>query len=340
MTPIRVPLAGPIGCPPGPSTDVCPPTAPCAGRPAAEPEVVGDEYLCDGGDKELPVHYEGHVRAGLDTEDTVVEFVDQEGRSRVKPSSQVCIYAPRFAAVRSATQPQQEFNIDRAEGRQDRTMTHGLDDHIRWDEQVQADQLFGMRTRSRASGVQDRIAQDRVHQTLAAQAHVKLLNAHEDFRFLRSGEFDKLDSAVLQLGIQAAIEWSDNRTPIVYASETSAQSVLGRSTAQDYTGAEDLRRPGELTLVKVADKSSAHPGDVVTFTIRIENTGDLEFSGIRVVDNLTPRLALIDGSVDSNLPGRLTTEPSGAGGTLLTFQFTQPLAGHASGHVSFQCRVR
>jgi len=41
-------------------------------------------------------------RLGLDTEDTVAEYTDHLGRRRVKPTNRVAVYAPRFAAVRTA----------------------------------------------------------------------------------------------------------------------------------------------------------------------------------------------------------------------------------------------
>ena len=64
-----------------------------------------DEYLIDGGDRALPIHYDRFNRQGLDTEDTVAEYVDHLGRRHVKPTNRVAIYAPRFGAVRSVTTP-------------------------------------------------------------------------------------------------------------------------------------------------------------------------------------------------------------------------------------------
>ena len=60
-----------------------------------------DEYLCDGGDFGLPAA----VRAdwtvdGLEQEDAIAHYDTVDGRVVVTPSNRVCVYAPRFAAVR------------------------------------------------------------------------------------------------------------------------------------------------------------------------------------------------------------------------------------------------
>ncbi|MEX0641088.1 MAG: hypothetical protein WD468_00225, partial [Pirellulales bacterium] len=81
----------------------------CAGGPTGKCDLCvggafvgpGDEYLCDGGD----FHSPAGVRAdwtidGLDQEDAIAHYDTLDGRVVVTPSNRVCIYAPRFAAVR------------------------------------------------------------------------------------------------------------------------------------------------------------------------------------------------------------------------------------------------
>ena len=60
-----------------------------------------DEYIFDGGDNDggVKVLGEGQYR-GVDPEDTVAHYQTLEGHTVVKPTNRVCIYAPRFAAVR------------------------------------------------------------------------------------------------------------------------------------------------------------------------------------------------------------------------------------------------
>lgn len=322
------------------ATQACPPAAPCGARPFPGTEMAADEFVCDGGDKGEPVHYEGVNRAGLDVEDTIAEYRDETGKIRMKPSTQACVYAPRFGSVSSATLPEEGRQVDKLAGHQDQSVAGGLETKVVIDEKTQSDEPVGLAIRSRASGMNNKQVEDQLHQSLMAQNQVKLQNAYEDFRFLREGQFDLADSAVIELGVNAAVEWADGRRPIIVAKDEGGQVVQGRFTAQDYTGVEDKRTPGDLRLLKVADKASAHPGDIVTFTIRFDNVGGKDLSGVRVVDNLSPRLEYLEDSISSNLDGKIDVADNGFGGKLLTFEFDQPLKGQTGGYVSFQCRVR
>ena len=66
----------------------------------------GDEYLCDGGDFVTPVgvHADWTI-TGLEQEDAIAHYDTVDGRVITTPSNRVCIYAPRFAAVRRVVQP-------------------------------------------------------------------------------------------------------------------------------------------------------------------------------------------------------------------------------------------
>ncbi|SFI47922.1 DUF11 domain-containing protein [Planctomicrobium piriforme] len=324
-------------CPPGAA---CPPSAPCGARPFPGMETTADEYVCDGGDKGIPVHYEGPNRAGLGIEDTVAEFQDDAGNMHVKASTQACIYAPRFGEVRSATLPQEGLSIAKAQGHQDEMTAAGLNTKTVTGEKVQWDEPQGMLMRARPSEIDARTTDGQLNKAIAAESHVKLINAHEDIRFIQEGQFDKVNMAVIGLGVDAAQEWADGRRPIIIAQDEFGQILQGRYAAQDYTGVEDRRTPGDLKLIKVADKASAHPGEIVTFTIRFDNIGGKDLLKVRVVDNLSPRLEYVEGSINSNLDGQIDVSDNGAGGKLLTFEFDQPLKGKTGGFVSFQCRVR
>jgi uncharacterized repeat protein (TIGR01451 family) len=331
----RQPLDNPFA-----SIAACPPSAPCAARPFPGSEVQGDEYVCDGGDKGISVHVDQGRRAGLDPEDTVAEFKDDEGKSHVQPSTETCVYAPRFASVRSATQPQTGLTVDKLAGHQDQLAGAGMQAKTVLDEKIQSDEPQGMLMRSRPSGLEAQSTEDHLHQAIRPERHVKLANAFEDIRFIQEGQFDRASSAVIVDGVTAAQEWADGRRPIIIAHDEAGQVVQGKFAAEDYTGVEDRRKPGELKLIKVADRGSAHPGDIVTFTIRFDNVGDRELRDIRVIDNLSPRLDYIEGSVSSSLDGQIDVDDNAVGGKLLTFEFEQPLKGRTGGYVSFQCRVR
>ena len=65
-----------------------------------------DEYLCDGGDYVTPAGVQADwTIQGLEQEDAISHYDTADGRVLVTPSNRVCIYAPRFAAVRRVVQP-------------------------------------------------------------------------------------------------------------------------------------------------------------------------------------------------------------------------------------------
>ncbi|MBT5020981.1 MAG: DUF11 domain-containing protein [Planctomicrobium sp.] len=304
------------------------------------PEMVADEYIHDGGDSGTKVYYSDFTRFGLDVEDTIAEYDDDVGVAHVKATTRATIYAPKFAAVRSATLPYTDVKVVKLAGHQDQRTLAGVDTKLVIDEKTHNDEALGIRLRSRPSGVEGRTVDTSLHQNLAAQRHVKLLNAYEEIRFFREGQLSRLNVAVVGDSIAAALDWNGDLGVNIYANDVAGQEVQARITAQDYTAVEDRSTPGDLTIVKVVDKKVAKPGEVLTFTIRFDNTGDRPLRNIRIVDNLSPRLAYVEASVDSDLDGKLDTEDNGRGSQVLSFTFDTELKGHTGGWVSFKCRVR
>jgi uncharacterized repeat protein (TIGR01451 family) len=276
---------------------------------------------------------------GLDTEDTVVEYRDHEGRAHVKPSTRACVYAPRFASVLSVSEPLTGLAIDRASGTHDGQPLAALHGRTVLDEQVQRDSLYAMHMRARASSVLVQESDSSLVKNDRPNIHAKLVNAFEDYGFIREGLYGKVDIAILEAAIEAAFAWDGDQSLAIYAVDQAGQAVVGKRFAEDMTGIEDRRKPGDLQIVKVADKASAHAGDVVTFTIRFDNVGDRELLNVRVVDNLTPRLQFIEGSIQSSAHGSMHLEDNQAGGKVLTFEFTEPLKGKTGAFITFQCKV-
>ena len=108
--------SGAFGPAPGMVPGACPPCASC--QPAAgsacqpadwRPPGIpgpwpGNEYLCDGGDQGAQVEVmRDRTILGLDREDTVAQYDTVDGRTEVEASNPVCLYAPRFAAVRQVS---------------------------------------------------------------------------------------------------------------------------------------------------------------------------------------------------------------------------------------------
>jgi uncharacterized repeat protein (TIGR01451 family) len=307
--------------------------------PVCEPQLWSDEYLCDGGDRGLPVHYHGTEIAGLETEDTVAEYTNHLGEKYVKPSTRVCLYAPQFASVRSSTMPELGLQVDRAVGAHDGRSTAGLQSrHLAHLEQ-QNDQAVGIDVRSRVSGLDRRLSTDAMSQVAAAVNHVKLVNLFEDRAFFRRVQLDQTQELYLAYGLQSAVEWTRDLSPVIVAVDAGGQEVTANFKVEEYIGVEE-KCPGDLKIIKLADKHVAKPGDVVTFTIHYDNVGERELTRVRIIDNLTPRLEFIEGSADSDREGRLDVADNGEGSLVLTFELAEPLPGKSGGTITFQTRVR
>ncbi|MCA9114263.1 MAG: DUF11 domain-containing protein, partial [Planctomycetaceae bacterium] len=162
----------------------------------------------------------------------------------------------------------------------------------------------------------------------------------QDLSFYRTGQMLRTEEARLSAGMQAAVSWSRDLYPVITASLNKAQQVEARFREQELVGVEDKSKPGKLRIVKLADRQTAAPGDVITFTIRYDNLGDREVAGINIVDNLTPRLEYVADSGTSDRAGRLVVEENGEGSLVLTFEIEDPLPGNKGGVVTFQARVR
>lgn len=312
--------------------------APFAGKPH---EQYPDEYLLDGGDRDHPVHYQGQYRDGLETEDTVSEYIDHTGKPHVKASNQVAIYAPRFASVRAVTTPSGETAIGRLAGMHESTRDSGVSSRIGPQRYTDSQRLSGVRVRSRASGVNTREGQMAAQHVARLNTHEQLLNTFEELSYFLRGEILQSNEARLAAGIEAATTWTRDENPVVIATLDSLHEVTAKFRLAEIVGVEDPRKdPGRLEIVKVANRSTAKPGDIVTFAIRYENKGEREVTDVRIVDNLTPRLEYIEDSATSDREGEIVVQDNGEGSLVLTFKLDAPLKEKTSGVVTFQCRVR
>jgi uncharacterized repeat protein (TIGR01451 family) len=314
---------------PGDPVPVCPECAP-----------YPEEILCDGGDRAHPFHYEGDMHGGLETEDTVAEFVDSHGQRQVRPSTRACVYAPRFGAVRSISQPVEGHSIAKLAGAHHGVGLAGLDRGVAPDVQQQSDQLRALRERTRPSGIEAAAGDSDLYQVGTIDQHVKILNVSEDRGAAADAEFRQADEAYLAHALQQAATWSRDQNPVIVANDEFGYEVLATFRAEEHIGTEDRRTPGELRIIKLADKSSAKPGDNLKFTIRFRNEGGRELTQVRILDHLTPRLEYVAGSALTELEGSLTLEEEEDGSQVLTFALDQPLAGGAAGEIAFECRVR
>lgn len=299
-----------------------------------------DEYLIDGGDRAYPLHREQVGYSGLDTEDTVADFADHKGKRHMLPTNCVAIYSPRFAAVRTVSGSEAGITVDRLATAGDTTRTVGMRTNIAPNYHEQRESTDGVRVRTRASGLGGPAIPEGVDQTTYVSENVELLNVFQDLQFVKGGQMLTGEKARLALGVQNAVIWNRDQFPVATASIDAVHQVTARFKPQELVGVEDKKTPGQLRIVKLADKNVASIGDIVTFTIRYDNMGDRELKELQIIDNLTPRLVYVKDSASSDQDGRLDVTSNGEGSNILTFTLKGPLPGHEGGVLTFKAQIQ
>lgn len=314
-------------------------TQPCAAAPCLQ-EDGSDEYVCDGGDGGLPVHYESGRMAGLEVEDTVAEFVDSTGERKVLASNRVCVYSPRFGVARAVTEALEGLQVDRATGTHDGVTVAGYINRLPIDEAIETKGPGKIQTRDRLSGLSGGQVDGVVAQDAIPALHSKLVNAFQDYGFLQKDQIDAAHREGVMALVVAANEWSDGPAPRIIAQDLAGQQVESSALAAEYVGIEDRRGPGELRLVKIADKQSAKLGETVKFTIRFDNLGGRELLAVKIIDHLSPRLELIEDSIACDVPAAHEVVDGEGTGRILQVHLDESLQGGTGGVLTFECRVR
>jgi uncharacterized repeat protein (TIGR01451 family) len=314
----------------------------CSCNPCNERALVGpgDEYLCDGGDFGLPVG----VRAdwtvdGLEQEDTVAHYDTVSGNVIVTPSNRVCIYAPRFAAVRRVESvaaeerrlligvAQDDISLSNAQKAQ--PVAKLVQRHaVAIDLGQQPVSLF--RGRQQAGGMEDLLAVIDVNSTLAAYA---------DLQIIRLGEVVGTEKVKLARSVQNAVTWSaDQAVQVVIENKQAVAAVGVKQPGIVYENGEPSSP--RLRLVKLASANHAQPGEEVEFTLRFDNIGDQTIGNVTIVDNLATRLEYVPESAKSSVAGGFSAIPNGEGSTVLRWEIKEPVKAGEGGILQFTSRVR
>jgi uncharacterized repeat protein (TIGR01451 family) len=198
-----------------------------------------------------------------------------------------------------------------------------------------------MLSRSRGSGLKTSDTAAAVDAPLSPMGHVHTAVPVADFAFVRTGVFKQADEPWLAASIESAEVWTRDQNPVIVVKSDRALELRGWFAGQEMVGQENRFNGSErLRVVKLADKSIAPPGEVVTFTIRFDNIGDRPVSDVTIIDNLTPRLEYVDDSARSTLDGRLVVEDNGEGSVILRWELDEELAARSGGVVTFRALVR
>ena len=330
--PFTRPGGMPCGLPCGPVVG----TAPPAGR-AWMPR---DEYLCDGGDRDEPIHFggDGGLR-GIDPRDTVISFRDDK-RARVLPTNTVCIYAPRFAAVRASVGPNEALNV--LETREAELLQKGMSAEMRQGlkrlNQRQTPETN--RHRSRPSGLAGRVfagqhSELRVLNGYDATIHIAghlRLEKIEDFRLREKPAGNKSTTKSVTLYKPESV----TMTGII---EGPSQTVMSWSP-QTVVGVEEPPKKPGIAIEKTVSVGDAEPGDTITFTITYRNMGNTPIRAASITDSLMPRLEYVLGSAQGP-KGTVFTSGENRGGSMeLRWDLPGAVPAGSTGSISFQAIVR
>jgi uncharacterized repeat protein (TIGR01451 family) len=299
-----------------------------------------EEFLCDGGDQHLrvQVNHDWTVR-GLDQEDTVVHYDTLAGGTNVEPSNCICIYAPRFAAVRKTVGPTQARLRQRSAG---------VDVDLGIAQQDEVD-ITSTVLQPLQPGRNIGIKQPIIYADADLPGEVGRLKIvaglengflpYENLQIIRTGEYDQSEKARLAESIEAAIAWTHNleAEAVIAGQVPLVQEGIVRPEELDTS--EPVGTP-RMRICKLASRRDALPGEIVQFTLRFDNTGTQPVGNVTIIDHLTTRLEYVPGSAECSLDANfITTEIEGES-LVLRWEIIEPMQPGEGGIIRFQCRVR
>jgi uncharacterized repeat protein (TIGR01451 family) len=253
----------------------------------------------------------------------------------------VCIYSPRFGAVR------QVVGL-----KQNRQQKHLVGVHLPTKlvqhEERQSAESHLQRTQARRGIRSEQLTEYRSRkgdgQTSSAVHAEGYYNegfkAHAQLAALGSGVFDEAEMPWLAHGNQAAVAWShDLGVQVILDLQAATAEVATESAAVTYTFKEPPGAP-KLRIIKVASTQFAEPGETVNFTLRFDNVGNQLIGNVTIIDNLTTRLEYVPDSAQSSVPSQFGTQVNEGESLVLRWEITDPIEPGDGGVISFTCRVR
>lgn len=331
----RVPA---LECPPG-TVD------PCFAGPVCEDTYhlshkYPDEYLFDGGDRRPMDRFEGDNLKNIDTEDTIAEFRDVNGVKRIRKSNRVAIYSPRFGSVTNETVSSERVLVNGPINTTTRSVNEGLRQGTGLKTNTQRSTTARVKLRARGSGLANAQWQSGTSQKEGQSVTAETQNTYESVQrdmIFAAKQGEKPVSGDLLTVVEIS---QQAQYPVVSGTDVSLGEVYAKTASGEIVGSYSLDKRGNLRIEKKADRTTARPGDVITFTITIRNVGDLPLEAVMVLDNLTPRLEFVPDSMHSDLPVEFITEDNHEGSLLLKWSLNEPLKGKTDGTLTFQVRVR
>lgn len=299
-----------------------------------------DEYLEDGGDSQVQVNVGsgGEVR-GLELEDTVAIYDTIDGQTKIKPSNRVCLYSPRFAAVRHVASVIENLQNDQLTAVTLPVLPQLNQEDRLANTAVQPVQPEGeIATRHPSIERTGEVALP----TISLQPILGIESGfatYENLLVMRKGIFEESEKPRLIEAIDAAITWTHDAAVQVVLDGRAAVDVTGDKRAQATFRVDEPNHPC-LRVIKIASKKVAKPGDLIDFTIRFDNTGDQTIKKVVLFDNLTTRLEYVPQTAQSSRRAEFSTSVNDGDSLVLRWDFVDPLPAGEGGLVRFHCRVR
>lgn len=331
-------------CTPSNGCSVCgqPSAGNCGCVPPAGTSYIDDqEYLFDGGDRDPSVIVQDDWTVkGLGPEDTVMHYETIDGKRCVVATNRVPIYAPRFAAVRKITgavSSESSVGAGRilapvgpsAVRETDLAGMVAVPVGPQGENGVKLIDAF----RDRNRGVP---AESVVPSLPMSDALAPLVNLN----FFRTGFMEDAEIAVLGRILANARVWSIPESLAVLIDGKEALQLKDAKSSQEVLIYELPTGKCSMRICKAASHSMADPGDIIHFTIRFDNVGVLPVGNAVIMDSLSPRLDYVDGSQQSSLKTKFSTEENEAGSSVLRWEIEPPLNTGEGGTIHFRCRVR
>ncbi len=325
----------------------CPMVAgpPCtAPKPKVQSLLPGDEFLCDGGDRGMPIQPSSDGRiGGVEPRDAAVRFDIGLGhlvKPRTLPTNVVCIYAPRFAEVRVTNGTNQTVDVQHLttnvirEGTQTTRIAAGSRRLV----QNQTPEMS--RNRARPSGFKGRISTDEESNRRIVGGYENMMQVSSNRQqqapeLARNRQKPSLAKTRVRLqGIKTA------EAPVVTGITEGASQAVRIGGPHQMTGVETPpNRPG-LAVIKRVSAVEAEPGDTVTYVIHYRNMGNTPIRSVVIVDSLLPRLEYVKGTARGPVGTAFGNSFNRVGSTELRWALPGILAPGASGQVSFNVIVR
>ena len=298
------------------------------------------EFICDGGDNppNATVRRDDSI-GGLQPEDTIVHYTTEAGDIEIKASNKVCLYAPRFLAVRKITGA-------RAGGRAigaaqfDRPVGAGrFDQPLPGLVMTDTTELAHADVARRIDAMRERIRGVPVEAILQPEQATDVMAALVGLTIDELNELKDEQRALLEQFAQAAIIWALDEAVEVVIEDLKPPTLTRDESLQGLTIYE-FPDAGRLQICKLADRTDALPGEYVNFAIRVENVGDSAVDHVVLTDNLTTRLEYVEGSQTCSGGAEFQSYVNDGQSLRLEWKLTDKLRVGESVTIRFKCKVR